>query len=131
MTFFRNKQRSAKCKSNSEVLRQSMNKLFYDLITNRLGNVLALINLFLVGLHASGISERLGLINMIRLSYVLSVPARVGSAIIFNERLVPYWSLPSSLGKYSLLTLLLIYFQWVTIGWMTQKISRTIQPYCC
>ena len=108
-----------------------MNKLFYDVVTNRLGNVLALINLFLIGLHTSGISERLGLINMIRLSYLVSVPANVGAAIIFNERLLPYWSLPSSLAKYSLPTLLLIYFQWITIGWMTQKISRAIQPHCC
>jgi hypothetical protein len=105
-----------------------MNKLFYEVITHRLGNVLALIDLFLIALHSSGISERLGLVNMIRLSFLLSVPSRLASAVIFNERLLPYWSLPSSLAKYSFIALVLIYFQWVTIGWIAQKISRAIQP---
>lgn len=106
-----------------------MSKLFYAVITNRLGNVLALINLFLIAVHSAGVSERLGLINMIRFSFLLSVPARVASAVIFNERLLPYWSFPSSLAKYSLATLFLIYFQWVTIGWMARKISNSIQPH--
>ena len=100
-------------------------------MANRLGNVLALLNLFLMALHASGISERLGLINMIRLSFLVSVPSRLAAAVIFNERLLPYWSSSSSLAKYSLITLTLIYFQWVTVGWMAQKISRAVQPKCC
>ena len=107
-----------------------MTKLFYEVITNRLGNVLAITNLFLIALHSSGISERLGLVNMIRLSYLVSVPAHVEAAVFFNERLLPYWSLPSALTSYSLIALSLIYFQWVTIGWMTQKIARAIQPEC-
>lgn len=85
-----------------------MSKIFYDVVTNRLGNVLALINLILVALHASGISERPGLINVIRLSFLVSVPSRVASAVIFNESLLPYWSSPTSLAKYSLITTVLI-----------------------
>jgi len=107
-----------------------MNKLFYEVITNRLGNVLALFNLFLIALHASGVSERMGLINMIRLSYLVSVPSRLAAAVVFNETLLPYWSSTSPLAKYSLITLTLIYFQWVTVGWMAQKIARAIQPDC-
>lgn len=107
---------------------KGMNKLCYEVIANRLGNVLALINLFLIALHSSGVTERLGLTNMFRLSFLVSVPSRLASAILFNERLLPYSSNPAALTKYSLATLALIYFQWVTIGWMAQKISRTIQP---
>lgn len=105
-----------------------MTRLFYEACTNRLGNALALINLFLIALHASGTSEWLGLTNLIRLSFLLSVPSRIASAVLFNERLVSYWSFSSSLTKYSLITLVFIYFQWVTIGWLAQKISRAVQP---
>jgi len=105
-----------------------MSKLFYEVIANRLGNVLACINLFLVAMHASGLSEWLGLTNLVRVSFLVSVPSRLVSAIVFNERLIPYWSSPSLLPKYTFISLVLIYFQWVSIGWMTQKISRTIRP---
>jgi len=105
-----------------------MSKLFSEVIANRLGNVLACINLFLVAMHASGLSEWLGLTNLVRVSFLVSVPSRLVSAIVFNERLIPYWSSPSLLSKYTFISLVLIYFQWVSIGWMTQKISRTIRP---
>jgi hypothetical protein len=107
-----------------------MTRSIYEILTNRLGNALALINLFLITLHASGISERLGLTNLIRLSFLVSVPSRIAAGVLFNERLLPYWSFPSSLAKYSLITLTLIYFQWVTIGWLAQKISAKVQPRC-
>jgi hypothetical protein len=107
-----------------------MNKLFYEVITNKFGNALALVNLVLIAMHTSGISERLGLFNMIRLSFLVSVPSRLAAVVIFNERLLAYWSSPSSMAKYSLVTLVLIYFQWVTVGWMAQKISRAVQPIC-
>lgn len=107
-----------------------MKDLLCEVVTNKLGNVLALINLSLIALHAAGVSEQLGLVNLIRLSFLVNVPSRLMSAILFNDRLMPYWTAPSTLAKYSLISLVFIYFQWTAIGWITQRISRAIQAQC-
>ena len=105
-----------------------MKELLYEVVTNKLGNVLALIDLSLIALHAAGVSEQLGFTNLIRLSFLVNVPSRLASATIFNDRLMPYWTSPAALAKYSLASLVFAYFQWTVIGWITQKISRAIQP---
>jgi len=105
-----------------------MKELFYEVVTNKLGNALALINLSLIALHAAGVSEQLGLLNLIRLSFLVNVPSRLASVILFNDRLMPYWTAPATLAKYSLMSIVFIYFQWAAIGWITQRISRAIQP---
>lgn len=105
-----------------------MSKIFYEIVTNKLGNALALINLAIIAANATGSSDGVFSPTLVRLSFLVNVPSRVASAVIFSDRLLPYWSNPASLVKYSLLTLVFVYLQWVTIGWVTQRISRMIQP---
>jgi len=105
-----------------------MKELLYEVVTNKLGNALALINLSLIAFHSSGVSEQFGFVNLIRLSFLANVPSRLASAIMFNDRLMPYWTSPATLAKYSLVSIVFVYFQWTVIGWITQKISRAIQP---
>jgi len=105
-----------------------MKELLYEVVTNKLGNVLALIDLSLIALHAAGVSEQLGFTNLIRLSFLVNVPSRLASVVLLNDHLLPYWTAPATLAKYSLVSIVFVYFQWTVIGWITQKISTAIQP---
>ena len=94
------------------------------MFTNRLGNVLAISHLSLIAVNASG----LGLITWIKYSFAVNVPARTAAAIVFGERLMPYWSSPSLLSKFGLFSVLFVYLQWISIGWITVKIAKAIEP---
>jgi hypothetical protein len=94
------------------------------MFTNRLGNVLAISHLSLIAVNASGY----GLITWIKYSFAVNVPARIAAAVVFGEPLMPYWSSPTLLSKFGLFSLLCVYLQWISIGWITDKISKAIQP---
>jgi len=94
------------------------------MFSNRLGNCLAISHLSLIAINASG----LGLITWIKYSFAVNVPARIAAAVVFGEPLLPYWSSPTLLSKFGLFTILFVYLQWISIGWLTVKISKAIQP---
>ena len=94
------------------------------MFSNRLGNVLAISHLSLIAVNASG----LGLIPWIKYSFAVNVPARIAAALIFGVPLLPYSSGPILLSKFGLFSLLFVYLQWISIGWLTVKISKAIQP---
>jgi len=102
-------------------------KEMYETLSNRLGNALALANLTLIALNSSGLTLKLGLFTWIKFAFLLSIPARLGSAILFSEPLLPYWSNPRSLIQFSFGTLVLVYLQWVMIGFIAQRLARAIQ----
>jgi hypothetical protein len=100
----------------------------HEVLRNRLGNDLAIGNLSLIALNASGLTMSLGLLTWIKFAFLVSVPARIMSALVFSEPLVPWWTGPAALIKFSLSTLLFVYLQWVLIGWLTKKIAYAIKP---
>jgi hypothetical protein len=101
-----------------------MKRMLSEMFTNRLGNVLAIGHLSLIAINASG----LGLITWIKYSFAVNVPARIAAVFVFGEPLLPYWSSPTVLSKFGLCTILFVYLQWISIGWITVKIARPIQP---
>jgi len=100
----------------------------HEVLRNRLGNDLAIGNLSLIALNASGLTMSLGLLTWIKFAFLVSVPARIMSSLVFSEPLVPWWTGPAALIKFSLSTLLFVYLQWVLIGWLTKKIAYAIKP---
>jgi hypothetical protein len=94
-----------------------------EMFSNRLGNVLAISHLSLIAVNASG----LGLIPWIKYSFAVNVPASIAAAVVFGERIMPYWSSPTLSIKFGLFSLLFVYLQWISIGWLTVKISKAIQ----
>jgi hypothetical protein len=101
-----------------------MKRMLCEMFTNRLGNVLAISHLSLIAINASG----LGLIPWVKYSFAVNVPARIVAAIVFGEPLVPYWSSPTLLSKFGLFSLLFVYLQWISIGWIAVKIAKAIEP---
>src|SRR5690348_17142642 len=105
-----------------------MQKTIGEIFSNKLGNVLALGHLTLIALNSSGLTLSYGLIFWIKFAFLISIPARLASALLFGEPLLPYWASAVAFTKFTFITLLFIYLQWIVIGWMTGKISRAIQP---
>jgi len=103
-------------------------KDLYETLSNRFGNTLALINLLLIAFNASGLTLKLGLFAWVKFAFLVSVPARLASALLFGEPLLSYWANRQSLTEFTLPTLILVYLQWVLIGCIAQKLSRAFQP---
>ena len=71
---------------------------------------------------------KLGLITWIKYSFAVNVPARIAAADVFGEPLLPYWSSPTLLSKFGLFSILFVYLQWISIGWITVRIAKAIEP---
>ena len=99
-----------------------------ELFTNRLGNVLAIANLSLIAINASGISAYFSLNAWMRLSFLLNVPARIASVIVLGNPFIPDGPWQTRLSHYALGTLVLVYMQWISIGWIARRIAQAIQP---
>jgi hypothetical protein len=107
---------------------KEMPNLIHELFTNRSGNILAIGNLVLIAINASGTTASLGLTSLIRFSFLVNVPARLASLIVFGNSLVPNAAWQSRLSGYAFGTLIFVYLQWICIGWSARKISQAIQP---
>ena len=105
-----------------------MPKLIHELFTNRSGNILAIANLILIAINASGLTTLLGLKALIRFSFLLNVPARLASVVVLGNSFAPDIPWQARLSSYALGTLIFVYLQWICIGWSAQKISQAIQP---
>ena len=105
-----------------------MPKLIYELFTNRSGNILAIGNLVLIAINASGLTTLLGLKALIRFSFLINLPARLVSVDVFGNAFVPYTPWQAGFSSYALGTLMFVYLQWIFIGWSARKISQAIQP---
>jgi hypothetical protein len=106
-----------------------MKKIIYEIFTNRLGNILAISNLALIAVTASGIALKLGLFTWMFLSFLLNLPAQFTAAILLSNSPVSYYQMLSGTPHYAASTLVFVYLQWVGIGWFARKISESIQPH--
>ena len=117
------------CKLDNKWRREErMRKVLCEIFSNRLGNTLAIANFVLIAINSSGITMWFGLRTWILFSGLISVPARIASAIFFGNPLIPYDRGPAGVPYFALGTLVFIYLQWITIGWIARKISQSIQP---
>jgi hypothetical protein len=105
-----------------------MPKFIHELFTNRSGNILAIANLILMAINASGLTASLGLKALIRFSFLLNVPALLVSVDFFGNTFVPDIPWQARFSSYALGTLIFVYLQWICIGWSARKISQAIQP---
>ena len=106
-----------------------MKKIAYEIFTNRLGNILAISNLALIAFNASGMALKLGLFSWMFLSFLVNLPAQIASAILVSNSPVWYYQMLSGTPHYAVSTLVFVYLQWVGIGWLSRKISESIQPH--
>ena len=102
-----------------------MQKIIYEIFTNRLGNVLAIGNLVLIAINASGLGPN----TWAGFSLMINLPARLASVTILGNPFLPYPSIGSFPTTYAFGTLIFVYLQWVGIGWLARKISESIQPH--
>lgn len=105
-----------------------MPKFIHELFTNRSGNILAIANLILIAINASGLTASLGLKALIRFSFLLNVPARLASLDVLGNPLAPDIPWQARFSSYALGTLIFVYLQWICIGWSARKISQATQP---
>jgi hypothetical protein len=105
-----------------------MKKIIYEILTNRLGNALAIGNFVLIAINASGFTAWLGLNAWTRFSFLINLPARIASVVILGNSFLLDGPWKSRFLYYTFGTLLFAYLQWIGIGWIAGKISRAIQP---
>jgi hypothetical protein len=107
-----------------------MRNFIYSFFSNRLGNVLAIINFSLLAISQSGVVPLWPFLRRLpKILFLVNLPARMAPASI-------YWLVVPD-GRYSALepvtgdgfdVLLLTYLQWLFIGWLAHKIACAIRP---
>lgn len=105
-----------------------MKKFIKSFLTNRLGLFFAIANLFVITINRSGISGLLGLDNFVIFSFILNLPARIASTILFEVILFPKRQFTKfDLNYYSLEMLIFVIFQWIFIGWLATIIAKNLR----
>jgi hypothetical protein len=107
-----------------------MRNFIHSFFSNRLGNVLAIINFSLLGISQSGVVPMWPVLRRLpKLLFLVNLPARMAPASILWI-IVPdvrHSALEPVTGD-GFDVLLLMYLQWLLIGWLAHKIACAIQP---
>jgi hypothetical protein len=101
-------------------------KLFREIVTNKIGNILALINLFVIALKFATILFNTGFLSFIfSLFFIFNFPANTVATLVANC----IFQLPQNseittnfLSIVQLTFFISVYFQWTIIGYLIGKI---------
>lgn len=104
-----------------------MQKFIRSFFTNRFGLILAIINLAIIAFVRTGGATLLGMERLKNLVFMVNLPARILS-ITFTATVFGPMNLNGSfLTYYPLDNLILVFLQWLAIGWLAHKIARTFR----
>lgn len=104
-----------------------MQNFLKSLFSNRFGLILAIANLVIIAFVQSGAATLLGMEEFKRIVFMANLPARIISVMFTAVVFDPQIAKMSFLSYYPLDNLILVFLQWLTIGWAAQKIARIFQ----
>lgn len=105
-----------------------MQNFLRSLFTNRFGLTLAIINLAIITFVRSGAATLLGMEQFKNLVFMVNLPARVISVMFTAAVFEPMWPGGGSyITYYPLDMLILVFLQWLFIGWLAQKIASAVR----
>lgn len=105
-----------------------MQNFLRSLFTNRFGLILAIINLALITFVRSGGAALLGMEQFKNQVFMMNLPARLVSVIFTGLVFEPMRpGNRSFLTYYPLDMVILVFLQWLLIGWLAQKIAKAIR----
>jgi hypothetical protein len=105
-----------------------MRNFIHNFFSNRLGNALAIINFSLLAISQSGIVPMWPFLRRLpKLLFLVNLPARMAPASIF-WLIMPEVRIPGPVDGDGSAILLLIYLQWLFIGWLAHRIACAIKP---
>jgi hypothetical protein len=107
-----------------------MRNFIHCFFSNTLGNVLAIINFSLLAISQSGVVPMWPILcRLPKILFLVNLPARMAPASIFWI-IVPDGRvfIPGPVTGDGFDVLVLMYLQWVFIGWLAHRIACAIQP---
>ena len=107
-----------------------MQDFIKSFFSNRIGKYLAVTNFLLIAVSRSEIIRFLEIENLKTLAFLLNLPARIVTSVLFYNFFTPEKRLIIFLDKdvYPLEMLVFVFLQWLFIGWLVQTIARAVRP---
>jgi hypothetical protein len=105
-----------------------MRNFIHSLFSNRLGNILAIINFSLLAISQSAVVPMWPFLRRLpKILFLVNLPARMAPGSIF-WLIMPEVVIPRPVTGDGFDVLVLMYLQWVFIGWLAHQIAGAIQP---